>query len=197
MLRAIALAACLLAVSAPASLAAEEEPALPSWLQARLVEEGMDVDTSELRLVRTVTQGGVTQRFEIPLTELPSEDPFSGVAGAPAPIPEVLVGQLTAHLMVQIGDCAGYGAQYVGPLTLVQDASWLAGVHIALGPLAGGVAASTGGDPVSNLVVIVGGDYGMDLAAGELTITEDRLEFWGACLALIGQMSGTGAWQFS
>lgn len=199
MFRALAISACLLATLVPATLAAEEAPAaLPAWLVERLAAEGIVVDEADIHVMRTVTQGGQTLRYEVPLSQLPAEDPFGGRTVAPPGVPNILAGQLTQHLMLQVGDCAGYGAQEVAAgITLVQDASWPIGLHIALGPAAGGVAASTAGDPVTNLVVIFGLDSGMPLAAGDLAITEDRITIFGQCLALLGQMSGTGAWQFS
>lgn len=199
MFRALAISACLLATLVPATLAAEEERAtLPAWLEERLAAEGMVVDASDVQVLRTLRQGGETLRYEVPLSALPANDPFSGTTVAPGDVPEVLVGQLTQHIMLQIGDCSGYGAQEAAAgMSVVQDASWPVGIHLALGPAGGGVAASTGGDPATNLILIFGVDSGMTLAAGDLAITEDRITIFGTCLALLGQMSGTGAWNFS
>jgi hypothetical protein len=124
------------------------------------------------------------------------EDPFGGVAVTPQ-APDALVGQLTQHFMLQFS-CAGYGVQEVAPgVGAIQGSTWDLGFHIALGPLAGGVAASTSGDPATNAVAIVGVDSGMDLAAGEFATSYDRLEIFGICLLGIGTMTGTGAWVFS
>ena len=69
MLRTILIATCLLAVTVPtSSLAAEAS--LPSWIQAFLDERGIVADASDLQVVRTVTAGGQTTSFAVPLSAL-------------------------------------------------------------------------------------------------------------------------------
>ena len=197
MLRTTILATCLLVSFLPATSAAEER-SLPDWLDAFLAERGIDSAGGDLRLVRTQIGDGSSTTFEVPLSALPVDDPFGGRDVAPPGIPSVLVGQLTQHVMIQVGSCGGYGATSVAEgISLIEDGSWDLGVHLALVPAAGGVAASTGGDPVANLLVIAGTDTGLSPGVGDLAIQEDRIEIFGQCLALLGTMSGTGAWQFT
>ncbi|HUR67674.1 MAG TPA: hypothetical protein VM370_00380 [Candidatus Thermoplasmatota archaeon] len=200
MLRTILIAACLLTVVVPmSSFAAEEEtPALPAWLQAILDERGIEADPADIVVTRTVTHGADVHIFQVPLSAIAQADPFAGTNVAAPAVPDVLVGELTLHFMLQLGNCDGYGAQAVADgVSLIQDASWDLGIHLALGPLGGGVAASTGGDPVTNTLLIAGEDSGATLAAGDLSITEDRITIFGICLLTIGTMSGTGAWDWA
>lgn len=198
MLRSIVLAFVLALTTLPAASSEEATPALPAWLAERLAANGIAVDAADLVVERTIIAEGARTTFVLPLSALPAEDPFGGSRVAPAEAPDALVGQLTFHTMLQVASCAGYGAQEVAAgVSAIQDASWDIGVHVALGPLAGGVAASTSGDPVTNAVVILGEDFGMDVAAGELWITEDRVTLFGVCIVTLGTMTGTGAWVFS
>lgn len=199
--RSILVALCLLAPLITGSAATADASSLPDWLLARLEAAGLardPADASEVRIVRSVLDAGEARTFEVPASTLPSDDPFPPAALAPPAAPDALVGQLTTHLMVQLGDCPGYGAEPFGAgIARVEGASWAVGIHLAQGPAAGGLAASTSGDPATNLVAILGTDVGMDHAVGQLAIQEDRLVLFGQCFALLGQMSGTGAWVFS
>lgn len=199
MLRTFLLAACILAAAVPALSSAAEEPSLPAWLGERLAARGLHVDAADVRVLRTVTGGGATSTFEVPLSALVAEDPFEGREVAPVAAPEVLAGDLTYHIMLQL-DCAGYGAQQVAAgLSAIRGSTWDLGLHVAVGPLAGGAAVGTGADATSpsNLVAVVNTDNGMTLAAGDLSTTYDRIQIFGFCLLGIGQMTGTGAWVFS
>lgn len=197
MFRITVLAICLVTALMPAmAMAHQESAALPAWLQAQLDARGIEVDAADVHVIRTVTNGEETRSFEVPLSALLQDDPFAGHDVAGPSVPEVLAGQLTLHLMLQFS-CDGYGAQGVGAgISAIRGASWDVGLHLALGPLAGGVAASTGGDPVTNLLIMANTDTGMTAAAGQMSITEDRIEIFGICLLLIGQSSGTGVWAF-
>lgn len=189
-MRTILLASCLLIALMPGSTFAAEDPAaIPAWLKARLEASGIEATAADIQVVRTVQTGASVETFEVPLASLPEALPGTQVA-APA-APDVFVGELLQHLMVQ-SSCAGYGAQAVAVgLTRIQGASWDTGVHIALGPTGGGVAVDTASDPTSPVIAMT--DTGMTAAAGSFTIHEDRIAIFGSCLLLIGTMSGTGA----
>ena len=199
MLRPAFLVLTVVVACVPASLAAEGRAELPPWVADRLVDAGHDVDARDVRVVRTTLAAGQAHVGEVPFSALPQDDPFAWpAAAAPAPVDDVVVGEMTQHIMYQVGGCAGYEAQQAAPgLVTIQDAAWTAGAHLARGPLAGGMAASTGGDPAANLVLIAATDSGMSLAAGEMTIREDRLVLFGHCLILLGTLTGTGVWDFT
>lgn len=197
MLRVLIFASALVVASLPAATASDSE-ALPAWLEAQLMARGIVADPADVLIERTVLADGAVTRTTVPLRSLSQDDPFKGMRVASPGAGDVLVGQLTSHLMLQVGRCDGYAAQIAAPgITLVQDATWDLGLHLALGPAAGGVAVSTAGDPQSNLLLIQSADAGMTIAAGDLIITEDRLTIFGICIGTLGTMTGTGVWQFA
>lgn len=119
----------------------------------------------------------------------------SSAAAEGAPLSDTVVGELPVHLMVQFSSCDGYGFSPIASDVGQIDAAWEMGIHVVVGPVAGGLGFDTG-DPAAGLIAVAHEDRSLS-AIGSMWVREDRLIAFGQCIMLIGQMYGTGVFRFN
>jgi hypothetical protein len=173
--------ALVIPFAASATAASEARPYEEFLLALGVAPEDFDQVIVEQR----TWDGAAWTTSILPIDQIPT---MPTVAPAPAGL-HATVGQLPIHLMLQFS-CEGYGAQALpGGVTTVSG-SWDLGLHALVGAIGGGVVVDSA-QPDAALLVGVHEDSAAT-AAGQLSIGETRITIFGFCLALLGQMSGTG-----
>lgn len=177
----------LLPLVAPTLAASSETPA--SAYESLLLARGVaPEDLDDVVVERRTLVDGAWTTETITLADLPAMP-----KAVPPGAPDVVVGQLPLHFMLQFS-CAGYGAQPLpGGLTAI-DGAWDLGAHGVL-PVVAGAVALDASEPTALLTGTVHEDNSAT-AAGSLAVSETRLQLFGVCLLLVGTMSGTGAFAF-
>lgn len=187
-----AIAFCILFVlpfATPALAASDDAPENP--YVDFLIERGVAPEDLDDVVVerRTLVDGAWT------VETLSLDDLVTMPTVAPAPVaaPDVVVGQLPLHFMLQTS-CAGYGAEALpGGLTKV-DGAWNIGGHVIL-PVIAGAPAVDASEPQSLVTGTVHTDQSA-LAVGQISVSETRISLFGICFFLLGTMSGTGTFAF-
>lgn len=207
-------ALALLTITLPSGVSAAEDP-VHAWLDEHARAAGHDAfDVNGLEIERrSVNALGVvtttTLTGEAALAHFVAshgarlvdvDAPRSGPG-----VQDAVLGSVT-HLMIQVGQCAGYDVRVLlGNVTRVRG-SWDVGIHVST-PVAATVAGLTSGQLIPPGVDAEGGAEGLVTpvfhgdtslwGVGQLTsLTEDRLYLFGSCFALVGTLAGTGAWLF-
>lgn len=187
-IRTLVLCALLIVPFAAPALAAAEER---NPYETLLLERGVAPEDLDDLVVerRTLVDGA----WSVELLTLDDLVTMPTVAPAPVAAPDVVVGQLPLHFMIQTS-CAGYGAETLADGVTKVEGSWDVGLHAILPVIAGGAAVDAS-EPQSVVTGTVHADQ-TALAVGQLSVSETRVSLFGICFFLLGTMSGTGTFAF-
>jgi hypothetical protein len=190
---AVLLIATLLVLPAMPSLAVAAEPAspeIPAWVAALLEARGVPAsEWDRVQVERRVLEDGIWRVEAGSLADL---------ATPPRPaepaVPDAVLGNLAAHVMLQVGRCDGYSVETLAEGVTKVGGSWDVGFHVV-----SATALPPGVDTADPQGSLAGASVHSDVSVagvGAVQIQEDRIVLFGTCLALLGTMNGPGVFAF-